>query len=182
MSEEHSDASAVFYGAAIFKALDFASGGTLQSGEPEDDGLPLEVPRHRAENVEPLAAWLPDFVVTFSPAEDGFASWGRIGGVLGNAFRLTSACRKTAIKRNLHKSEAYVHVGEVPPHTGQVKVVCLKNPSLPIRRAGEASPRVRPDSAVSCGEVPPDVVKPWLMDTGCAHDLVGQKVTNNYSE
>ena len=141
MSEERSDASAISYGAAIFKAFGLVNDGTFQSGEPEDDGLPLEAPRHHAGNVKPPAAWLPDFVVTFLPAEDGFASWGRIDGVPGSAFRLTSACRKTAIKRNLHKSEAYVHVGEVPPHTGQVKIACLGNPSLPIRRAGEAPPR-----------------------------------------
>ena len=40
---------------------------------------------------------------------------------------------------------------------------------------------MRPGSAVSFGEVPPDVAKWWLMDTGCGHDLVGQKAIKDYS-
>ena len=86
------------------------------------------------------------------------------------------------MKRNFHKSKAYVHVGEVPPHSDNLKVVYLDSPSLPTGGASGAEPRAQPDLAVSCGEVPSDVVKLWLMDTGCGHELIGQKVTKNYSE
>jgi len=174
------ETAAINYGGAIYKALDLARGGRRRINEPEDDGLPTGASQQSTNNVKPPAVWLRDHVVTYDRADDGFASWGRPGYATKDCMRVIFTERDRALKDDFHKSKDYVHLGDVPWGAGD-SVVYLSKPSVPFGAPSGTSSRVGPDAAASCGSVPANVIKLWLMDTGCGHDLVSERDLKQHS-
>ena len=136
---------------AIVKGIDLAKGGGKIDDEDDDGSWEGVAPSRHENRMYPVVCNTKGRT-EFAPAKDGFVSYGR----------------------PYFPDDSCLEVIETPPINGVAVTVSKTAGSSepqPDTGSSSSSPGL---NAAAARVLPTDVVKLWLMDTGCGHDLVSE--------